>query len=454
MAVAPGEKVHAGTLNLADRLLVRVEAVGMQTRVGRLLRLVEESSSKRAPIVLAADRLAGLFVHVVLALSLVTLGLWLWRAPAQAIDHAVALLIVSCPCGLGLATPLAVTIALGRAARRHIFIKGGEALELLSRRGTILLDKTGTLTAGRISLVRWHGDPALQPLVAALEQHSAHPIAQTLVAGLQQTAPPPTGEPIAVTEVRQTLGGGIAGRVAGRPLVVGSPQFVRRCGVVVEGQMKDAEEQLLAAAMTPVLVGVGSVCAAVAGLEDPLRSDVPQALQELKKLGWKAKILSGDHPRVVAAVARQLGLDVLDALGGVDPEGKVACVRQAAQNGPVVMVGDGVNDAAALAAAGVGIAVHGGAEASLAAAQVYLDRPGLAPIVELMHASRRTLWAIRRCLAASVCYNGVAGPWRWPVGSVRWRRRFSCRSVPLRCSPWPTPPAPSERGLSPLAPKN
>lgn len=408
VAVGPSNAVHAGTLNLAARLLVRVEAVGTQTRVGKLLRLVEESSRNRAPIVLLADRLAGYFVRIVLALAIVTLGIWLWRDPAHAVDHAVALLIVTCPCALGLATPLAVTIALGRAARRHIFIKGGEALEILSRRGTIFLDKTGTLTAGRTALVSWTGDPALQPLVAALERHSAHPIAQALVEGLGGDSAVLPKEAIAATDVEQTLGGGIAGSVAGRRLIVGSSKFVRTCGVAVGAVFENAERQLLAAGTTPVLVAVDGCCAAVAGVGDPLRSDVPQALRELEKLGWKARILSGDHADVVAAVAGKLGLAAADAIGEASPEEKVAYVRRAAQSGPVVMVGDGVNDAAALCVAGVGIAVHGGAEASLAAAQIYLDRPGLAPIVELMHAARNTLRAIRRCLAASICYNLLA----------------------------------------------
>ncbi|MCY2986736.1 MAG: heavy metal translocating P-type ATPase metal-binding domain-containing protein, partial [Planctomycetota bacterium] len=182
MLVLPEDRVQAGTVNLGARLLVRVEAVGDQTRVGKLVRLVEECSRNRAPLVQFADRVAGRFVVVVLALSAITLGLWLWREPARAIDHAVALLIVTCPCALGLSTPLAVSVALGRAARRRILIKGGAALERLAQRGTIVLDKTGTLTAGRTTVVSWFGDDGAKPLVVALETHSAHPLARALVA--------------------------------------------------------------------------------------------------------------------------------------------------------------------------------------------------------------------------------------------------------------------------------
>ena len=182
-AVGPGSAVHAGTVNLSARLVVQVEAVGEATRVGRLMQLVEQHSRNRPPIVQFADRIAGRFVRIVLAVAAMTFLAWVWFSPAKAIDNAVALLIVTCPCALGLATPLAVTIALGRAARRHILVKGGEVLEVLSRQGVMLLDKTGTLTAGRIALVSWNGDESVRPLVAALERHSAHPIAQALVDG-------------------------------------------------------------------------------------------------------------------------------------------------------------------------------------------------------------------------------------------------------------------------------
>src|SRR5208282_3030749 len=317
-----------------------------------------------------ADRIAGRFVRIVLAVAAITFLSWVWISPSRAIDNSVALLIVTCPCALGLATPLAVTIALGRAARRHILIKGGEVLEALSRQGVIFLDKTGTLTAGRISLVSWSGDESVRPLVAALERHSAHPIAQALAA---ETSPLPqpwensarrdsishlsplscAGEgpgvrvvgDIEVCDVAQTMGGGITGTVARRHLVVGSPNFVRQSGCRIPAEIETAERDVIAATATPVLVAVDGRAVAVAGLGDPLRPDVADSLDRLRKLGWKIRILSGDHAEVVAAIGRQLRIDECDAVGEASPEAKLAAVRSAAASGTTVMVGDGVNDA-------------------------------------------------------------------------------------------------------------
>jgi P-type Cu2+ transporter len=408
LAVEPGIAVHAGTVNLSSRLVVQVESVGEETRVGRLMHLVEEHSRNRPPIVQFADRVAGRFVRIVLAVAAITFLSWVWFSPAKAIDNAVALLIVTCPCALGLATPLAMTIAVGRAARRHILVKGSEVLEALNRPGVIFLDKTGTLTAGRISLVSWQGDETVRPLVSALERLSAHPIARALAEQGERSREQGAGS-TGVCDVEQTVGGGIAGTVAGRRLVVGSPAFVQQQGCSIPAEIEEAQCAAIAATATPVLVAVDGTAVAVAGLGDPLRPDAAASVHRLRQLGWKIRILSGDHPQVVVAIARQLGIDPSDAIGAASPEAKLAAVRAAAAGGTVVMVGDGVNDAAALSAATVGIAVHGGAEASLAAANVYLTRPGLAPILALADAARATLRAIRRCFVVSICYNCLTG---------------------------------------------
>jgi len=393
--VGPGAELCAGTVNMSARLRVRVSATGEQTRVGQLLAQVEAYARRRAPVVLLADRLAGIFVATALGLACLTFLIWWVIAPERALPNAMALLIVTCPCALGLATPLAVSVAIGRAARRGILIKGGDVLQLLTRPGHIYLDKTGTLTAGRVSLEHASGDRSVWPLVAALERQSAHPLARALAAALDAE------DDLEVREVQEVAGGGITGVVAGRRVRVGSPAFIGADG-------DEAALQAAADALTPVLAEVDGEVRARFALGDPLRPDAADTLAGLRRRGWNVGILSGDHPEVVAAVARRLGLEPGRCRGGLSPEQKLSAVERAGRTNPVVMVGDGVNDAAALAAAHLGIAVHGGAEASLAAADVFLDRPGLAPVVELMDGARRTLAVIRRNLVFSLAYNIVA----------------------------------------------
>jgi Cu2+-exporting ATPase len=399
--VAGGDPVHAGTVSVDGRLRIRVHSTGEDTRVGRLLRLVEEGAARRAPVVLLADRLSAWFVAVVLLLAAFTLGLWMLLDPAHAVDHAVALLIVTCPCALGLATPLAVTAAIGQAARRGILIRGGDALEQLAHPARMVLDKTGTVTEGRLALVRWIGETGVQPLVAAAEAHAAHPVAQALAADL---GPSPGVD----VEVEQVPGRGLRATADGRRVTVGSPSFLEeQCGELPI-QWRERLELLVADALTPVLVAVDGEVVAAAGLGDPVRADAAATVAEIRRRGWQVEVLSGDHPEVVRAAAAAVGLPATAARGGVSPEAKLERVRAALGDGRVVMVGDGVNDAAALACASVGIGVRGGAEATLAVADVYLDRPGLSGLAHLLGGATRTLGVIRRNLVLSVAYNVAA----------------------------------------------
>ena len=398
--IAVESAIHAGTVNLSSPIRVRVLATGEETRVGRLMRLVTECARRKAPLVLYADRLAGRFLVGVLSIAAATFLLWFLLGARSAVDHAVAVLIIACPCALGLATPLAVTVAIGRAARRGILIKGGDTLERLATPGTLFLDKTGTLTTGRISLHSYVGDETLKPLVAAIESHSTHPIARALVGDLGASPD------LAATNIEQSAQGGIAGTAAGRNLLVGSVGFISARHTIPLWAAAEID-RLLAATLTPVLIAADGEVRAVAGLGDGLRPDVSTALDALRNQGWKLAILSGDHPAIVAHIAEQLRIP--NARGGLLPEDKLAIIQDAIKAGEnAVMIGDGVNDAAALAAASVGIAVHGGAEASLAAAGVYLNRPGLAPIVELTAGARGVIRVIRRSLFASLGYNAFA----------------------------------------------
>lgn len=401
--VGPGEKVAAGGTALTAPIRIRVEATGEQTRVGRLMRMVEEAAAKRAPIVRLADRLAGGFVAVVLALALVTLVGWLFVDPARAVAHATALLIVTCPCALGLATPLAIVAAIGRAARRKILVKGGDALEVLSGRGTIVLDKTGTITEGRMRVASWRGDEALKGVVAAIESRCAHPIAGAFARAFGDDGEEGTTS----IEFVQTVGGGIEARTDGAAYLIGSSAFVTtRVGILPRWAQEEVES-VATRALTPVVVARNGMVEVVAGVGDSVRPEAARCVEALRREGWSVEILSGDHPDSVRTVAARVGVEPAECIGGATPERKLEIVERLAREGTVVMVGDGVNDAGALSAATVGIAVHGGADVAMSVADVYVGRPGLEPLRELLLGARRTRTVIRRNLGVSLAYNVI-----------------------------------------------
>lgn len=426
IAVQEGARVFAGTMNLGARVVLEVDSTGADSRVGRLLQLVEQHAKRPAAIVRVADRISGVFTVVVLLLAAVT-GLWWSQHDAnQALENAIALLIVACPCALGLATPLAVVAAVGRAARSGILIKGGDALERLASPGVLVLDKTGTLTQGAVSVVQWHGESDLQEAVAALEEHASHPFAGALVEFGQAQAAITAADQSAhsnidlastlVEDVEAIPGKGVRGKVNGKNLWVGSPAWIKEQGADLPDQWIT---QILERALSPVAIlqtnSSGEVVAsAMAGIGDAIQPDAPRVVAELQKAGWQLQIMSGDHPQVVAAVAEKLGMDESHCFGGLSPEQKLTAIEQLREQQsqaphplPVLMVGDGWNDAAALAAADVGIAVHGSAEASLAAADVFLSTPGLGGVAGLLNGAKRTVRVIRRNLAVSLAYNAV-----------------------------------------------
>jgi Cu2+-exporting ATPase len=398
--VKPGDRVYAGTTNRGPTLLVRVEGSGAATRLARLLESVEAAQTRRAPIVRLADRVAGVFVIVVLALAAGTFVAWSFIDPSRALDHAVALLVVTCPCALGMATPLAVSAALKRAARAGIFFKGGEFLEALARPGTIAFDKTGTLTEGRLALVSFEGDPSVKALVSAAENGSGHPVARALVAAFG-AAPGLHAE-----SVHEEPGRGLVARVDGREIRVGSRAHVEGPRAASIFPWREALAAAAELGRPAVAVAVDGVVRAVAAFSDPVRTDARASLEALRRRGYAIAVLSGDQPRVVDAVAAELG-HLVEARGGLLPEEKQAWIERARRDGPVVMVGDGVNDAAAMAAADVAVAVHGGAEASLGASDVFTTVPGVGKVLEAVVGARRTLAVIRRGIWFSLAYNAV-----------------------------------------------
>lgn len=402
VAVGVGERVFAGTVNLASQLRVRVEVAGMESRIGRLLHDVEEGTRTRPPVVLLADRIAGYFIAVVLVLAVVTASIW-WETDRYfALDNAIALLVITCPCALAMATPLSFTVAIGRAAKRGILIKGAHALETLTEPGILFLDKTGTLTEGRMAVKAFDGDPSVRSRVLELERHSRHPVAKAISAEWADLAIPAGLES---RDVEETPGGGVKGLVDGRLVIVGRPEWVRGLAGVVDWE--SSQWPSLDANLTPVLIAVDGEIVARVGLGDPIRSEAHNSVRTLRSAGWRVRILSGDSPEVVREVAAQLGFAADSAEGGASPERKRSAVEEARRYGPVVMVGDGVNDAAAIAAATVGIAVRGGAEAAMAAADVYLAKGGIESLRELFEGARRTSRIVRRNILLALGYNVI-----------------------------------------------
>jgi Cu2+-exporting ATPase len=401
--VAFGARVHAGTVNVAAPLEIQVTATGEATRIGALVANIEALGARRAPIERLVDRIAGRFVAIVSTVALLTLVGWSVAVSiAVGAEHAMALLVVTCPCALALATPLAVTVALGRAARRGILIKGADALERMATPGVMFLDKTGTLTAGKLAVVSWRGDLDAAPLAAAVEAASDHPIARALA----KHAPPSTA---AVRDIREELGRGITGWVGGRKVSVGAPAWVCAPPEASASTIQAWVAELAERGETPIVIAVDGVAVAVAGLADPIRDDARAAVAALGRLGWTVELLSGDDERVVCRVGEALAIPAWRCRGGITPEHKAAAVVAAREHGPVVMVGDGVNDAAAMAAASAGIAVSGAAEIAIEAADVYVRSGSIHAIAEIASGARDTLAAIRRNLKFSLVYNLFAG---------------------------------------------
>ena len=400
VGVGEGEAVAAGAVNLSGPITVRIEATGIETRIGRLMNLVSEAAERKAPLLALANRIAGVFTVVVLALAGVCFAVTLRLGVDVAAERTIALLIVCCPCALGLATPLAMASAIGRSARRGIMIKGSDALERLAGAGTMFLDKTGTVTLGRFAISAVLGDEEALKLAAAVEAGVSHPIALAFKEAYGETDLP------AARGVEFVAGLGVVGAVDGRRITVGGFEALGRRGYVGLAPFAERVAREAALGRTPIAVAVGERVVAVALLSDRPRPDSGAVIAELTRRGWDIRLLSGDDARVTRAIAAEVGIAAECAEGDVTPEEKLDAVTR--NGGLRVMVGDGVNDAAALAAADVGIAVHGGAEASLDAADVYLNTPGLGPILETLRVARSTRRVILLCLGLSLVYNAAA----------------------------------------------
>ncbi len=398
--LAQGDRIAAGTVNISSPIRVLAEAVGDQTRLGAVMRDIERHARQQTPVIGQADRLAGVFVIAVLALALGTFAFWVRSGFEDAVGHATALLVVCCPCALALATPLVTAVAVGRAARDGVLIKGAGAFEKICTPGVVLMDKTGTLTKGTFRCVRWLGDESLKPVAAALERGSTHPIALAIAASASDEC---TAE-----KVDHRTGLGVVGEVSGERVAVGSLALMESLGVAVDPDLAAAAMTEAKAGNTPIFVAKGDAVRSVAVLGDELRSEAREVVQSLHVGGWRVGIVSGDRQEVVDTVAAELGIDSQLAQGSMSPEEKVARVESAADEAPVVMIGDGVNDAAALAKTSFGVALQGGAEASLAAAHAYIIGDDLRRLPEILVGAKRTVRAVKVCLGVSLGYNAIA----------------------------------------------
>ncbi|MFO0814216.1 MAG: heavy metal translocating P-type ATPase [Gemmatales bacterium] len=405
--IQAGGIITAGATNLSSVLRVRVAAIGKTSRIGRLMDLVESASLAQTPIVELANRVSGYFIYIVLSLAAITLLFW-WKSGANiAINHTIALLIVACPCALGLATPMTIAIAQGRAARQKILIRRGDVFELLSQPGMLWLDKTGTITYGKVALHAWMGDETVLPYVVAVEQGIVHPLAVSLASALQAKMKDDTS--LSCEAQQYSPGYGVSGRVAGKNIIVGSRAMMEQNHITIGESISSTVADWLRLGWTPIYIACDGKLVAQAALGDAIREDARECIDTLRQAGWQVGILSGDHRAVINRVAEQLNIPAEQVRGEVTPEQKLRIVEKSRQQfASVVMVGDGVNDAAALAAASVGVAVQGGAEVALQAAPVYLGNAGLSPLVELIAGSRRTMRAIRRGLYVSLGYNLTA----------------------------------------------
>jgi Cu+-exporting ATPase len=394
--VAPGDRVTGATVNAGGRLLVEATRVGEATTLAQLGRLVTRAQSGKAPVQRLADRVSAVFVPVVLAIAVLTLLGWLLLTGdvTAAFTAAVAVLVIACPCALGLATPTALLVGTGRGAQLGVLIKGPEVLESTRRVDTVLLDKTGTVTTGQMSLLEVAGHPDTLRLAAAVEAGSEHPIARAIVAA--------AGTPVLpVTGFASQPGLGVSGRVDGHDVVVGGRGELPAALAAVVGTAEDAGRTAVRVAWDGEVRGVLVVA-------DTVKRSSAAAIARLRALGLAPVLVTGDNAGAAAAVARAVGLDPArgEVVAGVLPAGKVDVVRDLQARGRVVaMVGDGVNDAPALAQADLGLAMGSGTDVAIEASDLTLVRADLDAAVDAVRLSRRTLAVIKGNLFWAFAYN-------------------------------------------------
>ncbi|MGW8551760.1 heavy metal translocating P-type ATPase [Streptomyces tubercidicus] len=410
--VSPGDTVTGATVNAGGRLVVEATRVGADTQLARMARLVEDAQNGKAAAQRLADRISAVFVPLVIALALGTLGYWLGtgHGAVTAFTAAVAVLIIACPCALGLATPTALMVGTGRGAQLGILLKGPEVLESTRRVDTVVLDKTGTVTTGAMTLTGVHlaegaTEPEVLRLAGALEHASEHPVARAVATGAESrgaTLP-------AVTDFVNVPGLGVRGTVDGHAVLAGRAQLLNGAGQVLPLDLTAAKEAAEAEGRTTVTVGWDGAVRALLVVSDAVKPTSAEAVRRLRALGLTPVLLTGDHQAVAKSVAAEVGID--EVIAEVLPEDKVAAVARLQSEGrSVAMVGDGVNDAAALARADLGLAMGTGTDAAIEAGDLTLVRGDLRAAADAIRLARATLGTIRTNLFWAFGYNVAALP--------------------------------------------
>jgi Cu+-exporting ATPase len=410
-----GDAVIGGTLNQTGSFLMVADKVGKDTVLSRIIGMVADAQRSRAPIQKVADAVAGYFVPAVLAVAVVTFLVWAIAAPEQpplawALVNAVAVLIIACPCALGLATPMSIMVGIGRGAREGVLVKNAEVLERLEKVDTVVVDKTGTLTAGRPALteclpVAGMTETELLRHAASVERQSEHPLARAIVAGAAaRNIPAP-----AVADFDSVTGGGARGSVEGREVLVGKRAWLAEEQVADLAALDERSAALQQQGRTVMHVAIDKRLAGLIAVSDPIKASTPEAVRSLHDLGLRIIMLTGDSEQTARTVAAGLGIDEFRA--GVKPEGKHDLVRALQAEGrTVAMAGDGINDAPALAAADVGIAMGTGSDAAIESAGVTLVKGDLRGIVKAIDLSRHTMRNIRQNLFFALVYNALGVP--------------------------------------------
>src|SRR5436190_341230 len=410
----PGEKVVGATVNQTGSFVMRAERIGSETLLAQIVQMVAEAQRSQAPIQKLADTVSGYFVPAVIGIAVITFVVWSIVGPAPgmayALVNAVSVLIIACPCALGLATPMSIIVGVGRAAQAGVLIKNAEAIEIAEKVTHVVTDKTGTLTAGRPEIVSRIGtnganERDLLQIAASVESHSEHPLARAIV----DAAKKEEIELLAVTDFQSITAGGVSGKIDGKFVFVGKEKFLSESKIMIPEDLKKEASRLQENAQTTVWAGVDGNAIGVLGIADPIKETTRQAIRQLHAMGLKVIMCTGDNWRTAKSVVHELGID--DFTAEVNPRDKIDIVSKLrSQGATVAMAGDGINDAPALAAANLGIAMGTGTDVAIESAGITLVKGDLMGIVKAIHLSRAVMRNIRQNLFFAFIYNALGVP--------------------------------------------